>query len=148
MRMNDEKYPSAFPSEISRNFAPAPGFPFEQGDVCIGIVLQPGLGACDEAEELFRARRPGQFGATLLAFHPKHGVTAVGVDCEINALLLEQGEGMNNGEKLSDIVRPVNGTEMKYLLSRFEIDATIFHLSWISRTGGINGERVDGDFRR
>ena len=56
--------------------------------------------------------------------------------------MLAKGKGVNDGEKLTDVVRPIDRTEMKDFRGGTEMHAAIFHLSRIARAGSIDGEEI------
>lgn len=122
----------SFPPKICGDFAPLRRFPFAQGHFRIGICLQPAFGPFNHLIELLCARSPRQSGAAFLLLDPQQGVAAVGINGEWRTHLLEQGQGMNNGQELTDIVGAINRAVMKHHLPRLEINATIFHLTRIS----------------
>ena len=136
----------SFPPKICGDFAPLRRFPFAQGHFRIGICLQPAFGPFNHLIELLCARSPRQSGAAFLLLDPQQGVAAVGINGEWRTHLLEQGQGMNNGQELTDIVGAINRAVMKHHLPRLEINATIFHLTRISRTGRINGQGIGCHF--
>ena len=136
----------SFPPEVCGDFAPLRRFPLAQGHFRIGICLQPAFGPFNHLIELLCARSPRQSGAAFLLLDPQQGVAAVGINGEWRTHLLEQGQGMNNGQELTDIVGAINRAVMKHHLPRLEINATIFHLTRISRTGRINGQGIGCHF--
>lgn len=92
-----------FAAEIGGDFAPAVGFPFEDG-VLEGVGLEPAVGAGEEARQ---GAFGGEFhgGAVGAAAHPREGCDGVGVDwCGCVAFLCEQGEGMDYAEVFAYVV--------------------------------------------
>ncbi len=137
----------SFPPKICGDFAPLRRFPFAQGHFRIGIRLQPAFGPFNHLIKLLCARSPRQSGAAFLLLDPQQSVAAVGINGEWRTHLLEQGQGMNNGQELTDVIGAINRAVMKHHLPRLEINATVFHLARISRTGRINGQGVGRHFR-
>ena len=134
-----------FSPKICWHLAPLFGLPLEEGDVGVVVAVEPLLGALDELEKLFGARCTLEAGATLVGFDPQKGVATIGVDGHGEALPLEEGEGVDDGEELSDVVGAVDGAEVEYFLACAQIDATIFHRSGISRTSCIDCQGVGFD---
>ena len=54
-------------------------------------------------------------------------------DLVLDALLLHEGKGVDDGKKLADVVCAVNGTEMEHLGTCGEIDTLIFHRTRVAR---------------
>ena len=134
-----------FSTEIGGNFTPLVGFPFQDG---IGdtVRLEPGFGAGNHFVELFGARGARQLRATLLAAHPRNGGGRIGINGHFRALLVQEGEGVDDGEKLADVVRAVDGAEMKDLARFGEEDAAVFHRTGIAGAGGVDTERLEAHF--
>lgn len=110
------------------------------------MCLEPGFGAGDHFVELFGARSARQLRATLLAAHPRNGGSRIGINGHFRALLVEEGEGMDDGEKFADVVRAVDGAEMKNLAPLGEKDAAVFHRTGIAGAGGVDTERLEAHF--
>ena len=121
------------------------GFPFQDG---IGdtVRLEPGFGAGNHFVELFGARGARQLRATLFATHPRNGGGRIGINGHFRALLVEEGEGMDDGEKFTDVVRAVDGAEMKNLAPLGEEDAAVFHRTGIAGASGVDTERLEAHF--
>lgn len=110
------------------------------------MCLEPGFGAGDHFVELFGARGARQLRATLFAAHPRNGGGRIGINGHFRALLVEEGEGMDDGEKFADVVRAVDGAEMKNLAPLGEKDAAVFHRTGIAGAGGVDTERLEAHF--
>lgn len=136
-----------FSTEIGRNFTPLVGFPFQDG-IGDAMCLEPGFGAGDHFVELFGARSARQLCATLFAAHPRNGSGRIGINGHFRALLVEEGEGMDDSEKFADVVRAVDGAEMKDLAPLGEKDAAVFHRTGIAGAGGVDTERLKAHFRQ
>ena len=107
------------------------------------MAFEPCLGPFDELEELFGL--VGAFELCLAAFlaHPAYGCTAVAIDGHLEALLVEQGEGMYDGKELAYVVGAVYRTKVEYLLAVPEVYATVLHGAGVAAAGGIYGEGID-----
>ena len=117
-----------FPPEIGRNFAPEFRFPLNDGDTA------------DDFVEFFGFGRMFEFGLAMFFMDPRHCRETIGIDDFIgDSALFHQCEGVDNRQKLADVVRAENGSEMEYLFARRKVDALVFHLSRIARTSGIDG---------
>ena len=121
------------------------GFPFQDG-IGDAVRLEPGFGAGNHFVELFGARGARQLRATLFAAHPRNGGGRIGINGHFRALLVEEGEGMDDGEKFTDVVRAVDGAEVKNLAPLGEKDAAVFHRTGISGAGGVDTERLEAHF--
>ena len=121
------------------------GFPFQDG-IGDAMCLEPGLGAGNHFVELFGARGARQLRATLFAAHPRNGGGRIGINGHFRALLVEESEGMDDGEKFADVVRAVDGAEMKDLAPLGEKDAAVFHRAGIAGAGGVDTERLEAHF--
>ena len=133
----------SFSPEVGRHLAPLSRLPFY--DWVLGGVVgaEPCLCTGYNLKELFGIRGTRKFGLALLLSHPEYGVAAVRVDgLALNALFVEQSQGMDNGKKLADIVCSVYGAEVENLLAAHKVDATVFHRSGISRTRRVDSPRV------
>lgn len=108
--------------------------------------LEPSFGTGDHFVELFGARGARQLRATLFAAHPRNGGGRIGINGHFRALLVEEGEGMDDGEKFADVVRAVDGAEMKDLAPLGEEDAAVFHRTGIAGAGGVDTERLEAHF--
>ena len=53
---------------------------------------------------------------------------------------------MDDGEKFADVVRAVDGAEMKNLARFGEEDAAVFHRTGIAGAGGVDTERLKAHF--
>ena len=53
---------------------------------------------------------------------------------------------MDDGEKFADVVRAVDGAEMKDLAPLGEEDAAVFHRTGIAGAGGVDTERLEAHF--
>lgn len=126
-----------FAAEVGGHFPPLLGFPFKNrcGD---GVCTEPVFSSGDDLIELFGLRCALQCRLAFSLLHPENGIVAVGIDgLVLDALLVHQGEGMDNGEKLSDVVGAVHRTEVEYLRTGLQVDALIFHRAGIAGAGGV-----------
>ena len=113
------------------------------------VFLQPFLGTFNEFIEPGCAGVANEGGSAFAVLDPEHGVATVGKDGNLPTFLLAEGKGMNDGEKLTDVVRPIDRTEMKDFRGGTEMHAAIFHLSRIARAGSLDGDAGGGrDGRR
>ena len=73
----------------------------------------------------------------------------VAVDCLArDALLVEEGESMDDSQKLTDIVCSVHGSIMKHLRTRREIYGLIFHRSRVAAARRVDSPSVGRDLKR
>ena len=87
-------------------------------------------------------------GADLLLPHPTQGGAGVGVDGAGFTFLLQQGQGMNNRQKLAQVVGAVfEGTDVEELLAGFGVDAAVFQVAGAAVAGRIDGNAVGHDFQ-
>ena len=129
-------------SEIGWNLAPLLRFPLKDryGD---GVAAEPVFGTGDDLIELLGLRSALQFGLALFLAYPELGIHAVAINYLVgNALLLHQGEGVDDGEKLADVVGAVDRTIMENLGTGLKVDALVFHRTGIAGTGGIHSPGV------
>ena len=113
------------------------------------MCVQPVLCPFDDLEELFRLRGTLQFRLAFSLADPKDGVVGVGIDgLVVQTLLPTEGKGVNNRQKLSDVVRAVHGTIVKHAITRLQIDGLIFHWARIARACCINSPSVSPYFQR
>ena len=136
----------SFSSEIGRNLAPLLRFPFKDrnGD---GVGAEPILGTGDDLIELLGLRSALQFGLALLLAYPELGIHAVAVDYLVgNALLCHQGEGVDDGEELADVVGAVDRTIVENLGAGLKVDALVFHRTRIAGTGCIYSPGIRRNF--
>ena len=110
------------------------------------MCLEPGFGAGNHFVELFGARGARQLRATLFAVHPRNGGGRIGINGHFRPLLVEEGEGVDDGEKFADVVRAMDGTEMEDLAPLGEEDAAVFHRTGIAGAGGVDTERLEAHF--
>jgi len=113
------------------------------------VGLKPALGSGDNLEELFRLGRALQLGLALALGDPEDGVVGVAVDgLIVQALLPTEGEGVDDGKELSDVVGAVDGAEVEHLVARLEVDGLILHRAGIARAGGIHRPGICPYFHR
>ncbi len=103
---------------------------------------QPMLCTRYHPEQLFRIGITLELCLTLTLAHPQYGIIAIGIYCLVYSLLPHKRQGMNNGKKLTDIVRSVHRAIVEYLLSGGKIDASILHRPGITAASGIHGPCV------
>ena len=104
---------------------------------------EPVFGSGDDLIELFGLGSVLQFGLALFLAYPELGIYAVAINYLVgNALLLHQGEGVDDGEKLADVVGAVDRTIMENLGTGLKVDALVFHRTGIAGTGGIHSPSV------
>ena len=127
-----------FSAEVCRHLAPLLCFPFVERVGC-AVLPQPVLGTCHELQQPLVLRCRRQRGLRLALRHPDDGSPAVAIDRHGHSLLLHQCHGVYDGQELPDVVRAVDGTEVKDLLPRLQINAPILHGPWITAAGGIHG---------
>ena len=101
--------------------------------------LEPVLGTGDDLIELFGLRIADKCRLAMLLVHPQDGIVGIAVDDLVcYSLPLHQGQGVDDGKELSDVVRPQHGAEMKHLLPGLQVDTPVFHRSGVAGTGGID----------
>ena len=61
---------------------------------------------------------------------------------DTTVIRLDQGEGMDDGEKLADVVGAVDRTIVENLGTGLKVDALVFHRTGIAGTGGIHSPGV------
>ena len=142
-----------FAPKVGGYLTPSRRVPFQHGRGT-GMGQQPVLGAGDDLIEFGRPGVADQRGLALALLDPQRRIVGVGVDdLPLDASLLHERQGVDNGEKLSDIVCPVDRTIVEHLLARLQVDAPILHRARIARTGRIDrpgigidlwGQRQDG----
>ena len=140
-------------SKVGGNLTPLRRVPFQHRRGT-GMGQQPVLGAGDDLMELGRPGVAHQRSLALALLDPQRRIVGVGVDdLPLDASLLHERQGVDNSEKLSDIVCPVDRAIVEHLLARLQVDAPILHRAWIARTGRIDrpgigidlwGQRQDG----
>ena len=136
----------SFSSEIGRNLAPLLRFPFKDrnGD---GVGAEPILGTGDDLIELLGLRSALQFGLALLLAYPELGIHAVAIDYLVgNALLCHQGEGVDDGEELADVVGAVDRTIVENLGAGLKVDALVSHRTRIAGTGCVYSPGIRRNF--
>lgn len=135
-------------AKIGGDLAPFPGFPFEEwvGEV---VIFEPGQGLVGQLPYFLGGLVAGQFGADAPLFDPQQGVARVGVDGAVFALLVQQPERLDNGQKLAQVVGAV--AERSPVEQRFAaggLDATILQVKLIVPAGRIHANAPADDFRR
>lgn len=111
--------------------------------------MQPAFGAFNKLVYGFRTFVAHQLGLAFLSFYPQLGVARVAVnDHVVTLLLLEQGQGMHDSQKLTNVVGTFYRTIVKDLLTRFQIDTAVFHFSRIAGAGSVYSQSLGFDFRR
>ena len=104
---------------------------------------EPVFGTGDDLIELLGLRSALQLGLALLLVYPELGIHAVAVDYLVgNAFLGHQGEGVDDGEELADVVGAVDRTIVENLGTGLKVDALVFHRTGIAGTGGIHSPSV------
>ena len=97
------------------------------------MCIEPLFCSQDNLIELLRLRRALEFGLTLALVDPEDGIVRVGIDrLVVQAPIPAEGKGVNNSEKLPDIVGSMNRAEVKHLIARLQIDGLIFHRTGIA----------------
>ena len=133
-------------SEIGWNLAPFLRLPFYNRYVD-GVGAEPVFGSGDDLVELFGLGCALQFGLALFLAYPELGIHAVAInDLVGNAFLLHQGEGVDDGEKLADVVGAVDRTIVENLSASLKVDALVFHRTRISGTGCIYSPGICRNF--
>ena len=85
---------------------------------------QPLLGTTDDFVEFFGFGCMLKFCLAMFFMNPRHRRETVGVDDFIgDSALFHQCEGVDNRQKLADVVRAENGSEMEHLFARRKVDA-------------------------
>ena len=136
----------SFSSEIGWNLAPLLRFPLKDryGD---GVAAEPVFGTGDDLIELFGLGSALQFGLALFLAYPELGIHAVAIDYLVgNALLCHQGEGVDDGEELADVVGAVDRTIVENLGAGLKVDALVFHRTRIAGTGCIYSPGIRRNF--
>ena len=108
---------------------------------------EPVFGTGNDLIELLGLRSAKQLGLALLLVYPDLGIYAVAVDYLAgNALLCHQGEGVDDGEKLADVVGAVDRTIVENLSAGLKVDALVFHRTRIAGTGSIYSPGICRNF--
>ena len=63
-------------------------------------------------------------------------------DLVVQSLLLHQCQGMDNSQKLSDIISTLNRTKVEYLSACCQINSLVLHGARVTTTGCIHSPRV------
>ena len=130
-----------FSSEIGRNLAPLLCLPLYDGDGD-AVCLEPRFGTLDELKEFFGLFSTIKQGLARLLAHPTDSRAAIAVDNHLEPLLVEHGQGVDDGEKLANIIGAVYGAEVKYLLAVAEVYTTVLHRARVAATRGIYGKGI------
>lgn len=105
--------------------------------------VQPLLGTQNDLIEFLRLRRALELCLTLALLNPENSVIRVAVDgLVVQALIPAEREGVNDGQKLPDIVGAVDRSEMKHPIARLQVDGLILHRPGITATGRIHSPRI------
>jgi hypothetical protein len=123
---------------VGGDLAPLFGFPFENrvGDA---VAREPGVGACDEVKEIGVGFGLLVLGAAATSLDPGDGGAGVAVDGRVVvALLLQQREGVDDGQVFADVVGAVVvGSGGEELVAGGEVDAAVLDGSGDSAAGGV-----------
>lgn len=131
-----------FSSEVSGNLSPFGGFPLNDG-VSEIVCVEPLFSSQNDLIELFCLWRTLQFGLAFAFLDPKDGVVRIRIDrLIVQTLIPTEGESMNNGKKLPDIIGAVNGAEVKHPITRLKVNGLILHRPGITTTGSIHSPSV------
>ena len=104
-----------FSSEISWDFSPDFGFPFEYG-IRVFMGLEPEYCLVYEEKKWSIVSCSRLFGSCILRLDPGDRRLTIGVDREGEFVFLTVGEGMDNPEEFYDIVRTISvWSTMEYL---------------------------------
>lgn len=136
--------PSSLPfsSEVGRNLTPFFSFPFLYGG-CDVVGTEPILGSGYDLIQLFSLRVAFQLGLALFLLYPQLRVHAVAIYHLVgNAPLLHESQGVHDGKKFANVVGAVQGPIVKYPCSCLQVDALVFHRSWVSRAGCVDSPCV------
>ena len=105
--------------------------------------VQPLLGTQNNLIEFLRLRRALELRLTLALLNPEDSVIRIAVDgLVVQALIPAEREGVNDGQKLPDIVGAVDRSEMKHPIARLQVDGLILHRPGITATGRIHSPRI------
>ena len=69
---------------------------------------EPALGPGNDAEELFCARRALKFSLALAFAYPEDGVVAVGIYGFLRPRPLNEGQGVDYGEELANVIGAIH----------------------------------------
>ena len=96
--------------------------------------------APQQLEELCVAVGLLELGLHLAVAHPGQGCLGVGVDVVPFVAARHLGQGVDDGEKLADVVGAVlEGADLEEFASCGEFDAAVFHYAGISLARGVYG---------
>ena len=113
------------------------------------VCLQPFLCSRNDLIELFRLRIPLQCGLAFVFLNPEDGIIGIGIDgLVVKPLIPAKGKGMNDGEKLSDVIGAMNGTKVEHTLACLQIDSLVLHGSGIAGAGCIHSPCIGTYFHR
>ena len=104
------------------------------------MLMQPLLCPLYQLKQGLGTFVTGKFGLAFLLLHPTDGITAITIHGHVQPFLLEQGKGVDNGEKLTNVICTVHRAEMKHLLEAGQVNAPILHHARIAATGRIHGQ--------
>jgi len=98
---------SSLPPIIRRDLPPRGGFPLEEL-VGVGVGLEPREGSLDQlVDAVARLAFLHGLGADFLSADPGQRGGAVGVDGMVERSLGQVGQGVDDGQELAQVVRPV-----------------------------------------
>ena len=94
----------------------------------------------------FRFRCSLQLSFAFPFRHPEDGVVRVAVYRLVGQpLLLHQRQGMDDSEKLTDVVGALHGSEVEHLLPGLQVYGLILHGARVAAAGCIYSPSVSGD---
>lgn len=130
------------PAEVGRDFAPLACFPLDDGNM-YGVLTEPQLGTGDDVVEAGGVGVALQLSLAMLLLNPEDGIVRVAVDDLVrDTLFLHECQRMDDGQKLPDVIRAVEWSEVEDRGSCREIDTLVLHRAGVAGTGGVNGPRV------
>lgn len=94
-------------------------------------------------KSLFRLGVALKFCLTFALLNPEDGIVRIAVDnLVVQTLIPAKGKGMNDGEKLPDVVGAVDRTIVEHTIACLQVDGLIFHRTWVARACSIHSPRI------
>lgn len=107
------------------------------------MCLEPSFGPVEQVEEFGIAGGGIKFGVGFFLTNPSNGGARVGIHRNITAFLVEEREGMNNGQKLANVVRPVGiRPHGEQFLAGGQVNTLVLHIAGGRVPGCIDHETI------
>ena len=113
------------------------GFPFYNRSFG-RVSAKPVFGTGNDLIEWFGVLVALELGLAFAVAHPEDSVIGVRIDYLVgDALLLHECQGMDNGQKLTDVVGAVHRAIVKHPCPCSQVYALVLHWSRVSRAGCV-----------